>query len=125
MEMLIWHLWQSKLAEMGIRPDVVFVDVFVEPNPNVPEGAGQRLKSAGASFAITRVHWEGRWCRVTGWSSVADGSPCAASTIPVEDSGSGTALLIYGGDWGLRLMPENGEEPFGEPYLLVDDAATE
>jgi hypothetical protein len=102
-----------------------FVDVFVEPNPNAPEGSGQRFKAAGAGRAITRLRWEGRWCRVTGWSSEGGGSPCAATAIPVEDSGSGAALLIHGGDWGVRLVPEDGGQPFGEAYLLLDGDTAE
>jgi hypothetical protein len=106
-----------------MRPE--FVDVFVEPNPNAPEGSGQRFKAAGEARAITRVRSERRWCRVTGWSSEGDGSPCAANAIPVEDSGSGAALLVHGGDWGVRLVPEDGSPPFGEPYLLLDGDAVE
>lgn len=125
METLIWHLWQSKLARMGMHPDVVFVDVFVEPNANAPEGSGQRFKAAGGPRPITRARWDGRWCRVTGWSSLAGGTPCGATAIAVEDSGAGVALLIHGGDWGVRLEPEDGGEPFGEAYLLVDESAAE
>jgi len=124
MEMLIWHLWQSRLAQMGMRTDVVFVDVFIEPNPNC-EGSGQRFKAAGTPRPVTRARWDGGWCQVAGWSSLGNGSACAATAIPVEDSGSGTVLLIHGADWGVRLSPEDGGAPFGEPYLLVDEDAVE
>ena len=62
---------------------------------------------------------------VTGWS--AEG-PCQAYAALVEDSGEGSALLVYGGDEGIRLRPrgslepwsiENGEQ-WGEPCLLLD-----
>lgn len=97
-----------------------FIDVFVEPNPNAPEGSGLRFKAEGASRPITRVRHEGRWCRVVGWSSANGGSPCEALAILVEDSSAGTALLIAGGYWGVRLTPLDGLQPFGEPYLLLD-----
>ena len=62
-------------------------------------------------------------CDVAGWSSAADGTPCPARAVSVEDSGAGVATLVYGGDWGLRLLPRDGREPFGEPYLLLDAEA--
>jgi hypothetical protein len=122
-ELLIWHLWESRLSRMGMRPEPTFIDVFVEPNDNAPEGSGQRFKAEDEARPVSRVRWEGRWCRVSGWSSDGDGSPCAAQAITVEDSGSGTAVLIFGGDWGVRLQPEDGSPAFGEAYLLVDASA--
>ena len=38
-----------------------------------------------------------------------------------ETHREGLATLVYGGDWGIRLTPEDGSEPFGEPYLLLAD----
>ncbi|MBI4203011.1 MAG: hypothetical protein HY532_07870 [Chloroflexi bacterium] len=69
------------------------------------------------------------WCRVTGWSSEEDGMPCDAYLVKVGDSGSGTAYLLYGGDWGVRLMPGDATEEWsldsprqwGEPYMLLED----
>jgi len=100
-----------------------FIDVFVEPNPNAPEGSGLRWKSEGEPRPVARVRHEGRWCRVEGWSSADGGSPCGAQAIPVEDSSAGTALLIVGGDWGVRLTPLDGAPPFGEAYLLLSAEA--
>ena len=60
-------------------------------------------------------------CDVVGWSSAEGGSACPALSVPVEDSGAGIATLVYGGDWGIRLTPRDGTEPFGEPYLLLAD----
>jgi hypothetical protein len=39
--------------------------------------------------------------------------------IPVEDSSDGTALLIVGGAFGLRLIPEASGRERREPYLLL------
>ena len=69
---------------------------------------------------------------VVGWCSGAGdrgdrGGPCEATAVPVGDSGSGQALMIHGGDHGIRLRPvssistwslEAGEQK-GEPYMLL------
>lgn len=67
--------------------------------------------------------------KVTGWSSKNDGSPCPAYAVKIQESGSGEALLIYGGDWGLRFMPSTLTEEWdidstnqwGENFLSLDD----
>ncbi len=97
-----------------------FVDVFIDSNPNTPEGCGLRFKAENEPRPVSRVRYstspnETIICRVVGWSS--EGA-CPAFAITVEDSGSGTAELVTGGEWGLQLTPENGE-PFGEAYLLL------
>ncbi len=64
------------------------------------------------------------WCDVTGWNE--DG-PCPAYAAKAEDSGEGAVLLVYGGDWGIRLRPENTDEEWdldngsqwGEPCLML------
>ena len=53
--------------------------------------------------------------------------PCEASAVLVGDSGLGQALLIHGGDEGIRLRPASSNSPLvlgtddqiGEPYLLL------
>lgn len=105
-----------------------FVNLFIEPNPNCPEGCSQRFQTTSAARTIRLIHYspggaETVQCEVTGWSSAGNGTPCAARAVSVEDSGAGTATLLYGGDWGIRLTPRDGREPFGEPYLLLDDDA--
>ena len=71
-------------------------------------------------------------CRVTGWSSEGGGTPCPAMYTPVSDSGQAVVHLVFGGDWGIRIMPEASDEgwnldsadQWGEPYLmLVDESA--
>ena len=101
----------------------LYIDLFIDPNPNVPEGCGQRFKALDAPRAVSRVRYDSQVCQITGWSSAAGGSACPALAVGVEDSGGGTALLIYGGDWGLRLTPGGSGAPFGEPYLLLDASA--
>ena len=67
------------------------------------------------------------WCEVTGWT--LDGAPCAAQAQSVDDSGEGVALLVFGGDAGLRLRPAGSDgawslasaHQWGEPFLIVAD----
>lgn len=101
-----------------------YVDLFIDPNPNCAEGCGLRYKAESAPRPVARLRYfrdavDSVDCAVTGWSSEAGGTPCPAQAVLVEDSGSGAAMLVYGGDWGIRLVPVDGSEPFGEPYLLV------
>ncbi len=64
---------------------------------------------------------------VVGWSSDEGGIACDATAVLVGDSGSGQALMIYGGDHGIRLRPSSSKSPWalsssdqaGEPYLLL------
>ncbi|MBI1951769.1 MAG: hypothetical protein HYS34_10465 [Acidobacteria bacterium] len=111
--------------EMGTRR---FVNVFIEPNPNCPDGCSQRFQATSEPRDVRLIRYspggdETVLCDVAGWSSAGDGTPCPARAVGVEDSGAGVATLVYGGDWGLRLLPRDGREPFGEPYLLLDAEA--
>jgi hypothetical protein len=71
---------------------------------------------------------DGRLYHVTGWSSAGGGSPGEARVVQVEDSSEGSAYLVYGGDWGIRLRPEGSEdwrlddqEQWGETHLVLAD----
>jgi hypothetical protein len=102
------------------------VDVFIDPNPNCPEGCGQRFSATSEPRPVTAVRYylgaeEAVLCDVSGWSSAGGGTPCEARAVRVEDSGAGVSTLVYGGDWGLRITPRDGRPPFGEPYLLLSD----
>lgn len=104
------------------------VNIFIDPNPNCPEGCGSRFETTGAPRRVTAILYpaaagESVACDVSGWSSAGGGSACAAWAVPVEDSGAGVSTLVYGGDWGLRLTPRDGREAFGQPYLLLDAEA--
>jgi hypothetical protein len=65
-----------------------------------------------------------RWCQVTGWS---DQGQCAAYAVQAEDSGDGVILLIYGGNEGIRLKPDDSvddwelenDSQWGEPCLML------
>jgi hypothetical protein len=104
-----------------------FVDVLVEET-ELCKGCVMRWKAESAPRVVEAVLYEpetggeGRYL-VRGWSSVDGGSPCPATAVTVEDSGGGTAVLVWGGDLGLRLEPQDGGATLAEPYLLLDPAA--
>ena len=70
-----------------------------------------------------------QWFDVTGWTAAGTTQPAFA--VKVDDSGEGVALLIYGGDAGLRLRPAgnpeswslNHPQQWGLPFILTTDAA--
>ncbi len=103
-----------------------FVDVWVDENPDC-EPCQLRWKMEDDPRPVTRVRWAGDGdraieCRVVGWSSAGGGTSTAAHGVRVEDSGSGTAILVWGGDWGVRLDPVDGGPRLAEPYLKIDPA---
>ncbi len=103
----------------------LFIDVFVEANPNAPDGCGLRFKSEGAPRDVRVVELDGTRYDVVGWSSAGGGRACGAQAALVEDSTAGVAMLVWGGDWGIRLTPVGGGEAIGETHLLLDAAAVE
>jgi hypothetical protein len=67
------------------------------------------------------------WCTDESVPADPDGVACAVTSVVVGDSGSGQALLIHGGDQGVRLRVSSGgsewslqaSDQSGEPYLLL------
>ncbi len=63
--------------------------------------------------------------QVTGWDAES-GSPCPAYACAIDESGDGTALLIYGGSGGIRMKPLEDESEWsvnspgqwGESHLV-------
>jgi len=101
-----------------------FVDVIVEANGGCEECA-LRFKMEDEPRAIRTVRWTGdddraRVCDVFGWSSAGGGTAVPAHGCTVEDSGAGAAVLVWGGDWGLRLRPRDGGPEVAESHLRVD-----
>ncbi|HLF72436.1 MAG TPA: hypothetical protein VI759_09825 [Dehalococcoidia bacterium] len=96
--------------------------------------ASQVYKNIGEPFAVSAVRIyegepEGAVYTVTGWSSVQGGSAVEAYAVQVEDSSEGSAFVIYGGDWGVRLRPIDSDAPWslddasqtGETHLVLAD----
>jgi hypothetical protein len=104
-------------------PDPRFVDVLVEENDGCPE-CTLRFKMEDEPRPVRAVRWTGDddrtvVCDVLGWSSAGGGSAVPALGCTVEDSGSGGAVLVWGGDWGLRLVPRGGGPGFAESHLRL------
>jgi hypothetical protein len=96
----------------------IFVDVMVQPNPSSgDEELLLRFKSEEPARNVSEVWLDGRWCAVSAWDE--GGVALAAQALLVEDSGSGTALLVCGASWGLRISPPDAS-PYGETHLLLD-----
>jgi hypothetical protein len=101
-----------------------YIDVVVEEQEEIPEGCELRFHAVGEARPVRRVRYE----PLTGPEgefevTAAGGQPAMAA--PVDDSGAGTSVLIYGDGRGLRLRRLDGEggAPIAEPYLLLADDA--
>lgn len=110
--------------------------VEVESNENSEVGVFVRFKEVGAARPVSQVRIydrtsQGEWCWVCGWTDNPAHPRCPALAQRVEDSGAGLAYLVFGGLYGIRLKPVTVEEEWdlsgtrqwGEPYLLLADAA--
>lgn len=106
------------------------VIIEVLPNPNCEPEELRVFNDVEAPRTVLQVCLErapgepAEWYDVTGWTS--SGAPCPAQAQRVEDSGEGLAVLIHGGDCGLRLKPAGlkpwditSSEQFGAPFLLI------
>ena len=112
---------------------MTYTHIDVESNDNSVMMANQVFKNLASPAVVTRVRlFEGRpegvVFEVTGWSSAGGGSPVDAYAVDVEDSGSGGAILVYGGDWGVRLRPIGAAswdlsdpDQWGETHLVLAD----
>jgi hypothetical protein len=103
-----------------------------EENPNCKGMDMLRFKELGPPKRLKQVRIydrrdEGEWCRITGWTGDEGGPLCDAYARPIEDSGVGVAYLIYGGNYGIRLIPVgfdeawdlNSPNQWGEPCLIL------
>ncbi len=108
--------------------------LLVEDNPN-SAGEERVFAEAGPEKSIRKVHLdlpsgETAWCDVTG---VDEGGVFApARTRLMDDSAAGTAWLVTGGSWGLRMRPAGSGEwsltdknQWGVPFLVLDAQAIE
>lgn len=106
--------------------------VEVESNDNCESSVFARFKEAGPPRPVVQVRLydrnpAGEWYWVTGWSDAPEIPACPAYGQIVEDSGAGTAYLVYGGIYGLRFKPIDVDEAWnlqsphqwGEAYLSL------
>lgn len=80
----------------------------VEQNQNFEGSYFMRFKELGPPRQVTHVKSydrisQGEWCVVTGWCDDPEQPICPAYAQKVEDSGAGSAFIVFGGNWGIRL----------------------
>ena len=107
----------------------------IPPNPNCEAVELRVFNDLEPPKPITHVRVEpprggaAQWCAVTGWTLQATSGPALARRV--DDSGEGVAILVSGGEAGLRLKPERDATPWGltqpsqwgVPFLLLPDAS--
>ena len=108
--------------------------IEIPPNPNCEPVELRVFHDLEPPRPVTHVRLERpqgggpSWYTVTGWTASGALSPALARKV--DDSGEGVALLVSGGDAGLRLQPEadaaawrlDDARQHGAPFLLVADA---
>lgn len=109
--------------------EVLFLEV--EEGENQPLSLQLVFSAVAEPRAVRRVRLydrgvpEGSWYDVAGWN--ADGPSGEVAGVLVEDSGSGFAYLIHGGEQGLRLRPSGGapwdladREQWGQTHMVLE-----
>ena len=110
----------------------MFIEIDIEAGNNCEFSLTRLFSTTENSAQIFRLETFGISGQmalhdVTGWSTEG---PCPAFSVMVEDSGEGVALLVYGGNDGIRLRLSETSEPWkldsvvqwGEPCLLLDQS---
>jgi hypothetical protein len=104
-----------------------YIDVVVEEHDALPEGCELRFHAVGEARAVERVLYqplEGAEGEFSVAGADADGRESPARMAPVDDSGAGTSMLVFGGPRGLRLRRADGTGGVvAEPYLLLAEEA--
>ncbi len=109
------------VVEIAPNPNCDPVDLRVFHDIEAPRVVRQ--------VCLQRVNEAPAWYDVTGWT--LEGTPCQARGRRVDDSGEGLAVLVTGGEAGLRLRPAGSAEAWGmdDPrqwgasFLLMADEA--
>ena len=88
----------------------MYIDVEAKDNTNKSFSMLYRDVSASREVYCVKYELNGEDSpvRVKGWDNETN-SPCPAYACHVEESGDGTALLIYGGSGGIRMKPLEDE----------------
>lgn len=106
--------------------------VEIPPNPNCESVDLRVFHDVEAPRLVRQVCLQqanepAAWYDVTGWT--LEGTPCPALARRVDDSGEGLAVLVTGGDAGLRLRQVGSTQAWsmddphqrGESFLLMAD----
>jgi hypothetical protein len=108
----------------------------VEGNPNCVDLEPTELREVSPPVEISRVRvrWktmpdgadilmeEFVWADIWGWSSQNGGSPCCAYAQRVIDAEEDEGVIIYGGDWGLKILVRNEEIGRNVLWVAIDIA---
>jgi hypothetical protein len=103
----------------------------VERNPNCINLEPTELREVSPAVEISRirVRWKSMpeeaerlteefvWADIWGWSSREGGSSSAAYAQRVLDPDGDDGVIIYGGDWGVKILV--GNEEIGRNVLWV------
>lgn len=104
--------------------------IEIEENQNCESVDMRIFRESDKAQAVSHLRLEkdmkpAQWYEVIGWTSA--NSPMDAVVQKVDDSGDGIALLVHGGDCGLRLREEANEDEWsldnlnqwGLPFYLT------
>ncbi len=91
------------------------IDIETEESPNCDCHPMQTFETLAPERQVTELWISGvpgrvRAFVVVGWCIEAgneQGGPCTLTVVEVTDSGAAVLLLAAGGDYGLRVKPEN------------------
>ena len=105
--------------------------IEIPPNPNCDAVDMRVFHESGPAQTVVQIYLERDaghpiWYDVTGWA--AAGTACPAIVQKIDDSGEGTAFLLYGGDGGLRFRPAESHAPWriddqtqwGESFMIIN-----
>jgi hypothetical protein len=106
--------------------------LLIDANGNCAEGGSWRFNDLEPPRPVSRVRLydtvpAGEWFDVVGWRGDSARPVCEAMMRKIDDSGSGIAYLITGGEWGVRLKPADDPSEWsvqndrqrGAPYLIA------
>ena len=108
----------------------------VERNANCIELEPTELQEASPPVEISciRVRWKDMppgsevlveefvWAEIWGWSSQNGGRPSPAYAQRVVDPEGDEGIVIYGGDWGVKLWVKNEEIGRNILWVALDQA---
>ena len=108
----------------------------VEGNPNCIDLEPTELREVSPPVPISRVRvrWktmpdgtdilseEFVWADIWGWSSQNGGTSCGAFAQRVIDPEDDEGGIIYGGDWGLKILVKNEEIGRNVLWVAIDIA---
>jgi hypothetical protein len=108
----------------------------VERNPNCINLEPTELREVSPAVEISRVRvrWKSMpegaehlteefiWADIWGWSSREGGSSSAAYAQRVLDPDGDDGVIIYGGDWGVKILVGNEEIGRNVLWVALDDA---